>query len=869
MSFAPVKPVVAEPLVKPWFSKRDNDVTWGPRDVNGKVIEAPVAWSDTAVNIAATKYLRNDETSIETLIHRVAITISSYGFTHGYFDTEEDKVVFYNELYYLLVNQYMAFNSPVWFNVGLSENPQCSACFILRVDDNMESIIEWWSNEAKIFRGGSGSGINLSALRGSSEAISGRGTSSGPVSFMRAADSIAGSIKSGGKTRRAAKMVILDADHPDIEEFIVAKAREEEKVVALRNAGFDMSFNGDGWQSIQYQNANNSVRVTDEFMEAVEQEEPWSLTSRVGGSVSKKVNAADLFYSIAEAAWRSGDPGLQFDTTINNWHTTPTYGRINASNPCSEYMHVDNSACNLASLNLLKFYEEYNDTFLWEDFKHAVDITVTAQDIIVGMSSYPTEEITANSKALRQLGLGFTNLGALLMVKGLPYDSDEGRTLAAEIASMMSARGYHQSARLAERLGPIEGWEENKEAFLGVIRTHMEYSDDDLSREEWTDVLYDARDHGIRNAQISVVAPTGTISFLMDAETTGIEPLFALESEKTLVGGGVIKQKPDCVVRAYQQHCVGVGYYIYPENAYKTPLFATAVGENALSPMAHLKMMAAVQPFISGAISKTVNMPADATIDDVVEVYMQAWKLGLKSIAIYRDGSKGTQPLKVKVEKMYEEKMKEFMDTPPAPWEPEPVNYNIFDTMLKAPHDRKRLPGTRRGLTHKFSIASHEGYVTTGEYEDGTLGEIFISMSKEGSTLSGLLDSFATAVSLAIQYGVPLEALVEKFKHTRYEPSGITGNTDIRFASSIVDYIFTWLEGVYLTTENEPARIGTLSDDDADYLRQVNLTLEAEQKGQNSPRIETGEMCSNDGTLMYRAGTCYVCPACGETTGCS
>ncbi len=721
-------------------------------------VEFPKSWSQNATNIVAQKYFRGQmgsdqrESSVKQMIGRVAGTISGWGREGGYFASDEDADAFEAELTSILLNQKAAFNSPVWFNVGFEERPQCSACFILSVDDSMESILDWNTKEGMIFRGGSGSGINLSNIRGSVEPLSKGGLASGPVSFMRGADAWAGTIKSGGKTRRAAKMVVLDVDHPDVEHFIWCKAKEEEKAGALRDAGFDMSIDGEGFTSIQYQNANNSVRVTDEFMEAVEAGEDWDLTARASGEAVKTLPARDLMNQIADAAWRCADPGVQYDTIINRWHTSPESGRINASNPCSEYMHVDDSACNLASLNLMRFRRE-DGSFDVEDFKHAVDIVFLAQEIVVGFSSYPTEKIGENANAFRQLGLGYANLGALLMSDGLPYDSDEGRNVAAAITSLMTGRAYRQSAEIAAgATGPYDEYEKNREAHNGVMRMHRDAAYDvdptgikgdllEAAQTAWDEAVELGEEHGYRNAQATVLAPTGTISFLMDCDTTGIEPDFSLVKFKELVGGGQMT----IVNRSVPLALSRLGYSnaeVDQINAYITEnativgapglkdehleIFDVAVGERAISHTGHIDMMAATQPFISGAISKTVNLPQSATVEDIADAYTRGWKGGLKALAIYRDGSKTAQALRTDAQ---DEKEAEA-------------------EVVALPPERKRMPRERESITHKFSIAGHEGYITAGKYEDGSVGEIFLTdIGKEGSTMRGLMNAFATAIS--------------------------------------------------------------------------------------------------------------------------
>ncbi|MGA9313722.1 MAG: vitamin B12-dependent ribonucleotide reductase, partial [Solirubrobacteraceae bacterium] len=788
-------------------------------------VEFPKSWSQNATNIVAQKYFRGQighperERSVKQMIGRVAGTIAAWGRERAYFASEEDAESFEAELTHILLHQLAAFNSPVWFNVGFEESPQCSACFILSVEDTMESILEWNTKEGNIFRGGSGSGINLSNIRGSMEPLAKGGTASGPVSFMRGADSWAGTIKSGGKTRRAAKMVVLDVDHPDIREFIWCKAKEEDKAEALRDAGFDMSIDGDGFKSIQYQNANNSVRITDEFMRAVEADEDWHLNARATGKpVGEPIRARELMREIAEAAWRCADPGVQYDTTINQWHTSPKSGRINASNPCSEYMHVDDSACNLASLNLMKFRRP-DSTFDVRSFEHTVDIMLLAQEIVVGPSSYPTEQIGVNARAFRQLGLGYANLGAYLMSNGMPYDSDAGRGTAAAITALMKGRAYRESARVAAALGPYEHYEENRAEHNAVMQMHRDSSyaipdticqDTELleaARRSWDEAVELGERFGYRNAQATVLAPTGTISFLMDCDTTGVEPDFSLVKFKELVGGGqmtiVNRTVPLALqtlgyseqqVEQIEAHLAEHGTIIGAPGlaAEHLPVFDVAVGERAISHMGHLKMMGAVQPFISGAISKTVNMPQTATVEDIADAYTQAWRLGIKALAIYRDGSKTAQALRTDAQK-----------DAPAPADVDAiVEQAVSKALAEAGPRRKRMPRERQSITHKFSIGGHEGYITAGMYEDGTVGEIFLTdIGKEGSTIKGMMNSFATAISIALQYGVPLETLVEKFSYMRFEPEGITGNPEIPFAKSMPDYILRWVASRFLDTD--------------------------------------------------------------------
>ncbi len=905
-------------------------------------VEFPKAWSQNATNIVAQKYFRGQldspsrERSVKQMIGRVAGTIASWGRELGYFASDADADTFEAELTHILLHQMAAFNSPVWFNVGFEESPQASACFILSVEDTIESILDWNTKEGMIFRGGSGSGINLSKIRGSMEPLGKGGTASGPVSFMRGADAWAGTIKSGGKTRRAAKMVVLDVDHPDIEEFISCKANEEEKAAALRDAGFDMSIDGEGFISIQYQNANNSVRVTDEFMHAVENDEEWELTARTTGKTVKTVRARELMTQIAQAAWRCADPGVQYDTTINQWHTCPVSGRINASNPCSEYMHVDDSACNLASLNLMKFRRP-DGTFDVESFEHAVDIVFLAQEIIVGPSSYPTEQIGRNARAFRQLGLGYANLGAYLMADGVPYDSDAGRGTAAAITALMTGRGYLGSARVAAAIGPYERYPENREAHNAVMRMHRDSAYAipdatcadtgllDAARSTWDETVLVGEHSGYRNAQATVLAPTGTISFLMDCDTTGVEPDFSLVKFKELVGGGQMtivnrtvplaletlgydEQQVEQIVAYVNDRGTIVGAPDLAEE--HLPVFDVAVGERAISHVGHIKMMGAVQPFISGAISKTVNLPETATVEDIADAYTQGWHLGIKALAIYRDGSKTAQALRTDAQK----------DAPAPATTQADVDKAVADALAKVGPKRRRMPRERQSITHKFSIGGHEGYITAGMYEDGSIGEIFLTdIGKEGSTLRGMMNSFATAISISLQYGVPLETLVRKFSYMRFEPEGMTSNPEIPFAKSMPDYIMRWLASRFLDVDLQE-ELGILtpavrarqaaqdaasshasdtagpavadSETDADgedeaggngkgnghtangittaapvaptsALTDEPPVLPAVRKG-----LDLGPACQQCGGMMQRTGSCYTCSSCGFNTGC-
>jgi ribonucleoside-diphosphate reductase alpha chain len=896
-------------------------------------VEFPKSWSQNSTNIVAQKYFRGRmdsperESSVKQMIGRVAGTIATWGRDGGYFASGDDAQSFEDELTHILLHQMAAFNSPVWFNVGFEEHPQCSACFILSVEDTIESILDWNTKEGMIFRGGSGSGINLSRIRASKEHLSKGGLASGPVSFMRGADAWAGTIKSGGKTRRAAKMVVLDVDHPDVLDFIWCKAREEEKAMALRDAGFDMRLDSEAFASIQYQNANNSVRVTDEFMERADRGEEWELKARVDDAANEIVDAKDVLNQIADAAWRCADPGVQYDTTINEWHTCPVSGRINASNPCSEYMHVDDSACNLASLNLMKF-RRADGSFDVEAFEHAVDIVILAQEIVVGPSSYPTEQIGVNARAFRQLGMGYANLGALLMANGVAYDSDEGRALCGAITALMTGRAYRTSAEVAGALGPYERYEENRDPHNHVMRKHRAaaYSldeslcaDDDLLRaaqRAWDEAVEVGERNGYRNAQATVLAPTGTISFLMDCDTTGIEPDFSLVKFKELVGGGqmtIVNQTVGLAletlgysaeeIEAIKDHLMEVGSIVGAPGLKDEhlPVFDVAVGERAIPAMGHVKMMAAAQPFISGAISKTVNLPESVTVEDIAEIYTEGWKLGLKALAIYRDGSKTAQALKTDGGTKTADEAAEAAAVEPA----RPV--------------RRRMPSERQSLTHKFSIGGHEGYITAGEYEDGSLGEIFLTdIGKEGSTIKGMMNAFATAISLGLQYGVPLETFVRKFAYVRFEPEGITRNPEIPFAKSMPDYIMRWVASRYgdadlheelgiLTPEiraRKAAEAATPSADtagpaDAQPAEPTNggnggnghanggnghstpsesastpkpaaaaLTDEPPSVPAKLQGLELGPACAMCGGMMQRTGSCYTCSSCGNNTGC-
>jgi ribonucleoside-diphosphate reductase alpha chain len=923
-----------------------------------KDVEIPASWSQLATNVVVQKYFRGAlgtpgrERSVRQLIGRVVTTIADWGKQGGYFRTDADAETFRAELCHLLVEQKMAFNSPVWFNVGVEAEPQCSACFINSVQDTMESILGLAKTEGMLFKFGSGTGTNFSSIRSSREQLNGGGGASGPVSFMKGFDAFAGVIKSGGKTRRAAKMVVLNIDHPDITDFIQCKAAEERKAWALIDAGYDGSFNGEAYNSIFFQNANHSVRVTDGFMEAVVHDQKWHTRAVTSGATVETHRARDLWQQIAEAAHQCGDPGLQFDTTVNAWHTCPNTDRINASNPCSEYMFLDDSACNLASLNLRKFqfgkgHARAGD-FDIEAFEHAVDITTLAQEIIVDNARYPTERIGENSHAFRPLGLGYANLGALLMSRGLPYDSDAGRAYAGAVTALMGGRSYRMSAAISRDCGgPFKGYAKNREPFIGVMKKHhrhVDYIDSALcpydlleaARTAWDDAVSIGEAHGFRNAQATVLAPTGTIGFMMDCDTTGIEPDIALVKYKRLVGGGMLKITNQTVAEALtrlgysdteQQSILGFiaehdtiegAPALRPEHL---PVFDCAFraekGVRSIHYMGHIKMMAAAQPFLSGAISKTVNLPSDASIEDIENAYMQAWRLGLKAIAIYRDGCKRSQPLSTKRRETANDKV--TVDEPagavipgigdslrallarlPAATRTQ-IEHSSVDSMedflqliasLVNPKGppvavRRRLPDERRSLTHKFSIAGHDGYIHVGMYEDGSPGEIFIKMAKEGSTISGLVDSFATATSLALQHGLPLKLLCDKFRATRFEPSGWTGNPELPRASSIMDYLFRWLEAKFLPDQREaeqlemdlptpaPTPAGASADSEAD-LRSTTVTPPF------SPGLSTGALartpwraetdaptCHECGTIMVRSGACHKCMNCGATSGCS
>ncbi|WP_114905909.1 vitamin B12-dependent ribonucleotide reductase [Ornithinimicrobium murale] len=929
-----------------------DEVTWEKRDVvqqNWKTqetifeqrgVEFPDFWSVNASTIVTTKYFRGAlgtearETGLKQLIDRVVLTYVKAGKDHGYFATEQDAEIFEHELTYALVHQIFSFNSPVWFNVGTSSPQQVSACFILSVDDSMDSILNWYKEEGFIFKGGSGAGLNLSRIRSSKELLSSGGTASGPVSFMRGADASAGTIKSGGATRRAAKMVVLDVDHPDIEEFIETKAREEDKIRALRDAGFDMDLGGADIVSVQYQNANNSVRVSDEFMRAVEDGEEFGLRSRKDGTVIETVDARELFNKMAKAAWECADPGIQYDDTINDWHTNPETGRITASNPCSEYLSLDNSSCNLASLNLLKFLRDDN-TFDVEKYQAVAELVITAMDISICFADFPTEPIGETTRNFRQLGIGYANLGALLMATGRGYDSEGGRALAASLTSLLTGAAYKRSAEMAGVVGAYNGYAQNADAHKRVMRKHQAANDEirtlhgmdsDIHKaatKAWDSVVKVGEKNGYRNAQASVLAPTGTIGFMMDCDTTGIEPDFSLVKFKKLVGGGSMQIVNQTIPRALKmlgyaeetieaivEHIADKGHVIDAPGL-KTEhyeIFDTAMGERAIKPMGHVRMMAAVQPFLSGAISKTVNLPEEATVEEIAEVYMEGWKLGLKALAAYRDNCKVGQPLsdggstaKDKSAAAAEAKVEKVVEYRPV---------------------RKRLPKRRTSQTTSFSVGGAEGYLTAGTYDDETLGEIFLKFGKQGSTLAGVMDAFSIAVSIGLQYGVPLETFVEKFTNLRFEPAGLTDDPDVRMSQSIMDYVFRRLALDYLDFETrdymgihsaeERAReletgsyqAGSGSSDSDGEDLEDELESYSQSVAPSTKRAEKAEteetapaaavrpvqaevhssaelmekfqgksadapMCMTCGTKMQRAGSCYVCEGCGSTSGCS
>jgi ribonucleoside-diphosphate reductase alpha chain len=878
-----------------------------------KDVEVPAGWSQMATNVVVQKYFRgavgtpSRERSVRQLINRVVDTITGWGTKQHYFATDKDAAAFSAELAHLLVEQKMSFNSPVWFNVGVEAHPQCSACFINSVDDSMDSILSLARTEGMLFKYGSGTGTNLSPIRSSRELLNGGGTASGPVSFMKGFDAFAGVIKSGGKTRRAAKMVILNADHPDVTDFISCKVNEEKKAWALIDAGYDGSFTGEAYASVFFQNSNNSVRVTDDFMEAVTKDRVWHTHAVTTGAIVETHRARDLWRQIAEAAWQCGDPGLQFDTTVNDWHTSKNTARINASNPCSEYMYLDDSACNLASLNLRKFARPDGE-FDVEAFKRAVEITILAQEIIVDNAKYPSEKIGANSFAYRPLGLGYANLGSLLMSRGLPYDSDAGRAYAGAITSLMCGHAYATSAKIArDATGPFSGYEVNKQPFIAVMEKHRRHVDKidsayvpyDLmtaAKDAWDDTLKVGREHGFRNGQVTVLAPTGTIGFMMDCDTTGIEPDIALVKYKRLVGGGMLKIVNNTVPEALARLGYGdeeakriLDYINEKETIEGAPglkeehlavfdcAFRAQNGKRSIHHMGHLKMMAAAQPFLSGAISKTVNLPNECSVEDIEEAYLEAWKLGLKAVAVYRDGCKRSQPLSTSRKTNSDGTLGGAVSALQAlgiDQELTPEELVLKVAAQANPNGapvavRRKLPETRQSLTHKFSIADHDGYITVGLYENGMPGEIFVRMAKQGSTISGLVDSFATAVSLALQHGVPLRLLVDKFAHTRFEPSGWTGNPDISRASSIMDYLFRWLGAKFLPTR-PPEQLDLLTGAQPP-VPQISHTEASPKVNLQGAWAQESDApaCHECGTIMVRSGACYKCGNCGSTSGCS
>ncbi|MCZ7650184.1 MAG: vitamin B12-dependent ribonucleotide reductase [Thermoanaerobaculia bacterium] len=847
-------------------------------------VEVPKAWSQTATNVVVSKYFRGQlgtpgrETSVRQLVGRVVDTMAGWGRRGGYFASEEDAATFRAELAHILLHQLACFNSPVWFNVGIEERPQCSACFINSVEDTMGSILDLAKTEGMLFKFGSGTGSNLSTLRSSREALAGGGTASGPVSFMKGFDAFAGVIKSGGKTRRAAKMVILNADHPDVVDFIRSKEVEERKAWALIEAGYEGGFNvpGGAYDSIAYQNANHSVRATDEFMRAVVDDREWSTRAVRDGRKMDAYRARDLMRMIAEATWVCGDPGMQFDTTINDWHTCSATARINASNPCSEYMFLDDTACNLASLNLLEFFDA-DRGFDVDGFTHTCEVVISAQEIVVDYASYPTPAIERNSHEYRPLGIGYANLGALLMARGLPYDSDSGRDYAAAITALMTGASYAQSGRIAERLGAFRGYAANREPMLRVMRKHRDAVKRvdpahvplellQAAKKSWDEVVGHAEAHGLRNSQISVLAPTGTIAFMMDCDTTGVEPEIALVKYKKLVGGGMIKivnrtvplalaqlgyekdEIRDIVEYLDEHETIENAPHLAPEHL---PVFDCAFkaahGSRSIHYLGHLRMLAAVQPFISGAISKTINMPEESTVDEIMQAYIEGWRMGLKAVAVYRDNCKRSQPLSTRKEKL------------PAAVTPA--------TVVEYRARRRKLPDERRAITHKFSINEHEGYLTVGLYEDGMPGEIFLVMAKEGSTISGLMDAFATSVSIALQYGVPLKTLIDKFTHTRFEPSGFTKNPEIPIAKSITDYIFRWLASKFMNAQQQQ-EAGVVRRDEAPAA-EPEAAPAAEPMRISFLYQQDAPSCHECGSIMVRNGTCYKCLNCGSTSGCS
>lgn len=933
-----------ERLFTPAKSKAYDQLKWTKRDsiiknpmtdtavFEQRGVEFPEGWSLNAINIVAQKYFtgtpgsKDRESSLKHLIDRVVDTVTRQGVQEGYFANDTEAEDFREELKYILATQRAAFNSPVWFNIGAPERAQqASACFILGIEDTMPAILNWYVEEGMIFKGGSGSGINISPIRSSKEQLGkSAGTASGPLSFMRGADASAGAIKSGGKTRRAAKMVILNVEHPDVEEFIWSKAIEERKARDLQSLGWDMSLDGKDSFSVQYQNANISVRVTDEFMQAVEDDADWDLRAVTNGKSVKKVKARDLFRQFAEAAWECADPGMQFDTTINKWHTTPNAGRINGSNPCSEYMHLDNSACNLASINLLKYLKEDN-TFDIKAFIHTVELIFTAQEILVGYSEYPTESIGKNARAYRELGIGYANLGALLMALGLPYDSEEGRAIAAAITALLTGQSYATSAKVANRIGPFAGFSKDREGMLNVLRMHRaEVSKIDASQvpEEllsaaasaWDEAVELGEQYGVRNSQASVLAPTGTIGLMMDCDTTGIEPDLGLVKHKKLVGGGTMSIVNQTVPRAlkvlgYTKSQVdAIVAYIDEEKTIlgapalkkeHIPVFACSMGDNSIHYSGHVRMMAAVQPFLSGAISKTVNMPEEATVEDIEQIHIDSWKMGLKAVAIYRDNCKVGQPLSMAKKGADANNNVAATEKPAETATPLEAAAAITDSITMKGTVRRKLPKSRNARTIAFNVAGSKGYVTVGEFEDGTPGEVFMKIAKQGSTLAGVMDALAISVSYGLQYGVPLKSYVHGLTSMAFAPSGITDDPEIRTASSLVDYIFKRLARTYLSFDDR-LELGLASIEDMPSADQTTLDVEtpvvtetvvaeavaavsdpdpapvepvtttsASFAPKSTKNDDTAPICYNCGNQTQRSGSCYVCTSCGSTTGCS
>ncbi|MEU8204580.1 vitamin B12-dependent ribonucleotide reductase [Streptosporangium sp. NPDC049046] len=920
-----MKRIFTTPGVHPYdelvWERRDVVMTnWRDGSINfeQRGVEFPRSWSVNAANIVTTKYFRGAvgtpqrEWSLKQLIDRVVGVYTRTAVEHGYFATDEDAEIFDHELKHALVNQVFSFNSPVWFNVGTASPQQVSACFILAVDDQMESILDWYKEEGVIFKGGSGSGVNLSRIRSSKELLSSGGTASGPVSFMRGADASAGTIKSGGATRRAAKMVVLDVDHPDIEEFVETKAREEDKIRALRDAGFDMDLGGKDIVSVQYQNANNSVRVSDEFMRAVENGEEFGLRARLTGEVIEKIDARELFRKMGKAAWECADPGVQYDDTINDWHTSPETGRITASNPCSEYLHLDNSSCNLASINLLKFLKD-DDTFDIANFVKITELIITAMDVSITFADFPTEKIDQTTRAYRQLGIGYANLGALLMATGHAYDSDGGRAVAGAITSLMTGVSYRRSAELAAVVGPYDGYARNADAHKRVMRKHNDANealrtfdeiDGAIHREassQWSECLRLGEKNGYRNAQASLLAPTGTIGLMMDCDTTGIEPDLALVKFKKLVGGGSMQIVNQTIPRAlrrlgYQEEQVEAIVEFIAEHGHVVDapglrrehyeVFDCAMGERAIAPMGHVRMMAAAQPFLSGAISKTVNLPESATIEDIEQVYMEGWKLGLKALAVYRDNCKVGQPLSASGKKTEEKE--------------EPAEPAIQVVEISRP-TRRRMPNQRPSTTTRFTVGGAKGYMTASSYPDDGLGEVFLKMSKQGSTLAGVMDAFSVAISIGLQYGVPLETYVGKFVNMRFDPAGMTDDPDVRIAASVMDYIFRRLAldhlpyddraalGIFSASERAAQQRGEdpapIHSDEVIAELATSAPIEEPQSRPEAAPAETprrtgsleshqgrtadAPLCMTCGTKMRPAGSCYVCEGCGSTSGCS